>query len=291
MVGPLEGKEFWDQEIGLDTLLERASSSDPLERWAAVFALGDIDDQQASDALRQLCDDADALVSQAAAATLKRGERLAAKPTVTRRGPITTARRYAARIEARMAPERAKLLPLLYDQRPLVRAAAATALGEIGDTSSTRRLSRLAMDDAYATVRRACAVALGHLADADASESLQELLGDEEAGVRAAAAVALGELCDAEAAEVLAEVLLNDDDPSVRASACEGLAGCACSVAQFGFKGQREFMFSEHALMALREATDCDLDEGVREAAAEVLLELDDLEETTGGGYATTPIA
>ena len=290
MVGPLEGREFWDQAIGLGTLLERASSPDPLERWAAVFALGDIEDQRASDALRRLCDDADPLVSQAAAATLKRAERLTAKPTVTRRGSISIVRRYAARIEARMAPERAKLLPMLDDERPLVRAAAARALGEMGDTRSTGRLSQLAVEDAYATVRTACAVALGDLADADASEALQELLEDEEASVRAAAAVALGELCDTEAAEVLGEVLLNDDDASVRVSACEGLAGCACAVAQYGSKGQREFLFSEQALAALREAADRDLDENVREAAAEVLLELDDLEETIGGGNARTPV-
>jgi HEAT repeat protein len=290
MVRPLEGKEFWDQAIGLGALLERASSPDPLERWAAVFALGDVEDQRASDALGSLCDDADPLVSQAAAATLKRAERLTARRAVTRRESMSVVRRYAARVEARLAPERAKLLPLLDDERPLVRAAVARALGEMGDTRSTRRLSQLAVDDAYAAVRRSCAVALGHLADADASEALQELLEDEEAGVRSAAAVALGELCNTETAEVLGEVLLNDDDVSVRMSACEGLAGCACTVAQYGSKGQREFLFSEHALAALREAADRDLDEDVREAAAEVLLELDDLEETIGGGNATTPV-
>jgi hypothetical protein len=58
-------------------------------------------------------------------------------------------------------------------------------------------------------------------------------------------------------------------------------------VEEAGWRRDRRFLLSDHAVEALREAADADSDDDVRDLAADVILELDDLEETTGGGSAT----
>src|SRR5207253_7067987 len=94
------------------------------------------------------------------------------------------------------------------------RAAAVTALGQLGDQSAVEPLiGRLADRDAF--VRREAARALGLLHARPAIGALVDRLGrDEEGEVRRQAAHALGLIGDASARPAL-EAALHDKDPYV----------------------------------------------------------------------------
>jgi HEAT repeat protein len=285
---PLEGRDFWEEDASqqFSALTERAGSDDPLERWAVTFALGDLDTVESRNLLRTLSGDDDAAVAHTAVATLKRLTRREQAPGGSSGRRMSSARLYAERVEARVSMDRVRLLPMLADPRDSVRAAAARALGELRDEKSAGRVADL-LDDSSPTVRRAAAWSLGATATPGASEFLVDLLQDDDAGVRAVAASALGELCDIDCAEPLAAALSSDASAEVRLSACASLAQCGGVVEETGTQRERRFLLSECAIEALREAADGDSDAAVRGLAVDVILELDDLEETTGNGSAT----
>lgn len=151
-----------------------------------------------------------------------------------------------------------ELLGLLHSADPAVRAAAATALGIIGDERAIGSL-RAASDDPDSTVAAAAALARARLGDESApleacarlsvqlregdSEQralaaralgalglhdgygpLVDALKDGEAGVREDAAEALGRLGDAHATDALAEVGFGDPEEGVRGAALGALA-------------------------------------------------------------------
>jgi len=285
---PLEGRDFWEEDASqqFSELVDRARSDDVLERWAVVFALGDLDTVESRNLLRALKADPDASVAHAAGATLKRFTRRDQVSSDTKRRRMSSARLYAERVEARVSMDRARLLPMLEDPRDSVRAAAARALGELGDEKSAGDVAML-VEDPFPAVRRAAAWSLGASATPGASDILIPLLQDEDVGVRAVAASALGELCDIDCAEPLADALSSDSSAEVRLNACASLARCGGVVEETSKQRDRRFLLSQNAVEALREAADGDSDADVRDLAVDVILELDDLEETTGNGSST----
>ncbi len=112
-------------------------------------------------------------------------------------------------------------LPLesaLSDEHWNVRAQAAYALSRIKDQASTPLLTDRLERDASALVRNACALALAHLADARAIPSLERALHDESDRVRREAVIGLERSGDPEAA-VKARPFLNDPARRVRIAA------------------------------------------------------------------------
>ena len=119
------------------------------------------------------------------------------------------------------------LSKLLTDERPPVRAAAAQALGALGQYAENHAssLAKLLEDD-HRQVRAAAAQALGALGQyaENHAPSLTKLLRDDHRQVRAAAAQALGALGQyAENHAPSLTKLLRDRDRQVRAAAAQAL--------------------------------------------------------------------
>lgn len=91
-----------------------------------------------------------------------------------------------------------------------VRAGAARALGELGDSRAVEPLIT-ALKDENAHVRRRATWALGELGDPRAVEPLRVALKDEDETVRADAATALEKLGNARAVEPLRAALEDED--------------------------------------------------------------------------------
>ena len=145
---------------------------------------------------------------------------------------------------------------LLNYEEPVIRVAAADALGGLGDLGALDALSQALASDLVPEVRAAAAGALAELGDALASVPLaQALESDGDGMVRAAAAQALGEIKAPGTVEVLIKALGADPDERVRAAAAWGL-------------GQ---IREEAALAPLLEAEKHDDLRAVREAARDAL--------------------
>lgn len=67
-----ERRDFWDTGLTLESLVERASSPDPFERWAAAIELGRFSGPAAVKTLKGLCGDTDQSVKEAASRALDR---------------------------------------------------------------------------------------------------------------------------------------------------------------------------------------------------------------------------
>jgi len=98
-----DGKDFWSDIAAPDEVVARARDGDSLERWAAIFALGDIDQPWTVDELRRLSEDPENLVSQAARAALKRLHEVPSGPARTRRQFGWVVRQYTRRLADRAA--------------------------------------------------------------------------------------------------------------------------------------------------------------------------------------------
>lgn len=121
----------------------------------------------------------------------------------------------------------AKALPLLFgalnDQDSRIRAAAAEALGELGDPSAIEALGTALAKDTDSDVREAAAEALGEVGSPNAVQVLRTGLKDGDEDVRAAVVDALGEIGGPEAERVLRQALA-DSDEDVRDAAVAALA-------------------------------------------------------------------
>ena len=147
------------------------------------------------------------------------------------------------------------------DDDPAVRAAALEALTELDDPAALAHLAEAIAGDADPAVRAAAAQALAELDDPAALSQIAEAMAsDSSASVRAAAAGALGSAGDPAALSTLAEAAAGDHDPAVRAAALEALAELDDSA----------------ALPTLAQAAAGDSDPMVRAAAVEALAALDD---------------
>jgi len=83
------------------------------------------------------------------------------------------------------------LKPALDDPREDIREAVAVALAGVGGTETVGLLSGVVKTDSSPTVRAAAATALGRLGDPDAMPVLLNALGDSDAAVRGRAAEAV----------------------------------------------------------------------------------------------------
>lgn len=95
-----------------------------------------------------------------------------------------------------------------HDDHPLVRAGAASALGQVGADQAYRLLLQLfksGNEDEY--VRRCAAVGLGHLGDRRAFDPLLAALEDADVPLRHSLAEAFGYLGDQRAIEPLIKLL------------------------------------------------------------------------------------
>ncbi len=144
---------------------------------------------------------------------------------------------------------------------PTTRAAAAHALGTLGDNKATAPLSVALTSDEAAEVRAASARALGRLRDPDGLEPLAGALSsDDVAEVRAEAARALGMLALTEVVPHLLNALTGDEDAEVRLGAAEALL----------------LLTPRDAVEPLLVALGADPDAGVRSVAAEALGAIED---------------
>ena len=117
---------------------------------------------------------------------------------------------------------RGLLVSALGDTSERVRAAALTALGELGDPSLAAEVAPLLIRDKSIFVRKSAAYALGRLHSPAGTAALVTALKDKNVEVRGAAAVALAEYADAQAIEPLARAL-TDKSEFVRAQSARAL--------------------------------------------------------------------
>lgn len=120
----------------------------------------------------------------------------------------------------------------LKDPAPEVRFAAALSLGKLPADGVETRLERVLRYDPSWQIRYAAAIALGRTRKAFAAAGLEDALqSDPDWQVRQQAARSLQDLGTAHAAAALQEAL-NDPDPSVRAAAGIGLAAIGSPAQQ-----------------------------------------------------------
>ena len=114
------------------------------------------------------------------------------------------------------------LRPLLDDDSPDVRYAAALALGRLGDREAVDRLIHMAQQDEEPMPRQAALAALGDIGDPRATETLCEILTSPLADMRFQAVAALPRVAPELAPGQLSRAL-DDTDPEVRAGAAAAL--------------------------------------------------------------------
>jgi len=124
----------------------------------------------------------------------------------------------------------ALLAPVLHHGDPLVRCAAVTLLGRLGDRAAVSAFLPL-LHDPDAGVRRNVAAALGLLGDPATSAALIARLADDDPLVRCNSAIALGRIADPYAFAPLVQIA-NDEQPLVREAVMEALGRIALPAAQ-----------------------------------------------------------
>jgi HEAT repeat protein len=154
------------QDLSVE-LVRELTSVNPRTREAAVTALGFFDRQSGLDRARSALRDPDMGVRRAGAWALGMMERVEALPALTEAAADADAglRRMAAwslgNIESSSAVT--TLTRMLQDADPGVRIEAAFALGRIESSDAIPALIRLLNEDRDPLVRRAAAVALGQI--------------------------------------------------------------------------------------------------------------------------------
>ena len=239
----------------------------------------------------------------AQAAKLGPSAAVQALETVARTSPRPSTRLSAVTALGRLVDSKASLVSgalgrLLRDKVPEVRAAAASALGDVlGHKSDKPDAARDAISalrsatrDTDATARRRAAEALGRAqpaAAAAAAKALGGFVGDADSSVRLAAALSLGSLGPSARGSGAFAALVADKDPLVRAAGRKAaeLAGAAdldkVLLASFAAApaSERLDIGVTAAVLgvpgALRAAL-ADPDAGVRRAAAEHASNLDE---------------
>lgn len=111
---------------------------------------------------------------------------------------------------------------LKYTKSPIIRKAAATALGDLGDERAAEPLIE-ALKDEDNFVRKMAATACGKLRDRRTVEPLIEALTDEDPFVRERAAESLGKIGDKRAIEPLNHLIEILECERFRATAREAL--------------------------------------------------------------------
>lgn len=195
-------------------------------RAGAAFALGDMGDRRAEDALLALVQhDRERDVRAAAARSLGRLRSAAAA------GPIVEALVAERLPRGRGGQALLELgdaaLPglraLTGHEHAEVRATAFALIGRLG-AAPDARLAAAGLRDPAAAVRAEAARALGRLAAAEHTVLLRDALGDRIPFVRAAAATALGSVGDRASVPALLEIARRDvDEPAAAAARAAAL--------------------------------------------------------------------
>jgi len=212
--GTLEKTSF---AKAVPALEEKAKSSDANLAKACVAALGAIGDPSVTPTVEALIRKGDAAVKIAAIKTLPSlpGSDLSIllpfldDPSAEVR--MWVVKSFGARKWAPAVPPLLALLARNYPEPPEVRAAAAEALGEIGDRSAVGVLVVL-IKDHDDTVRFAAVSGLRMLADPASFDALIEATRDLVSGVREAAVVALARIGDRRAVDRMLEMVLKDTE-------------------------------------------------------------------------------
>lgn len=170
-------------------------------------------------------------------------------------------RRVAAKLLGRSRIETPRLVALLDHASPLVREAAAYAIGS-GDKRDARGALERLLSQGGAAEAAMAAWALQEEDDSAAVPALERALRHADARVRYTAAYALGEIDDERSAPALERALASDSDARVRRYAAQALG-------ELG---------TQRSVDALSAAIN-DRDARVRYAAVEALGEVDGLEQ------------
>jgi HEAT repeat protein len=182
-----------DQGQGRRELIERLRDPDAARRRDALVTLGTFHDPALLPIFQEAARDSEAGVR--AAAIMALGQLLPAEEPAT---------------EVILLLQRA-----VKDEHPLVRRAAAWALGRVRDPRATRALQEAARDR-DAAVRATAVEALGEQPDAAALATLLERLHDKDAFVRRQAARAIGRRRASGATIPLIARLIREKDPEVK---------------------------------------------------------------------------
>jgi HEAT repeat protein len=179
---------------GVAPLLDLLQTGAPNKQFAAVKALGEINDPRVRPAMIEALKKPSVAVRIAALGVLERS----ADPSVH--------------------PEVEKLLQ---DKEASVRGAAVEAAARCGGARSVPALLKCLKDESW-EVRQATANALGSLGDSSAVDGICELINDPDRDVRESAVAALAAISDRRAIVPLATALY-DEESSVRNAATAAL--------------------------------------------------------------------
>jgi HEAT repeat protein len=221
--------DTWREDRLLDDAASHRSRRDKWRRMAALRIVAQLDADRALDLLARAVAEPDPDVASTALSLLGRSTDPRAVDILigALRAQRHPASKVAAHLERSPQPIAAAMTPLLRDSDAVVRAWAATLLGqstdavEPGTTDIERELAAVA-SDADPRVRKAAVQALGRVGGDLGARTARHLMTDPVPYVRAHAARALADLDRVELAPEIA-VLLGDTDWWVRHAAKQAL--------------------------------------------------------------------
>jgi HEAT repeat protein len=161
----------------------------------------------------------------------------------------------------------ATLMESMRDHDPLIRRAAATGIGEIGDKSAVPLLADVLAGDADVGVRLNALGALELIGGPDAIAAFEKALGDPDERVREGAAYALSGYWGQSAHKALVAALKNEKSAKVRRSVAEALG----NPGVMGRYSAHKWDEAPITQSALQDALANDPDYGVRAMAARQL--------------------
>jgi HEAT repeat protein len=207
------------RSVDFDNLVYRLRAADPVQRKAAINALGTPENVRAvpylGAILLQLNEALDVRVAAAMALGRVRNWRAA---TFLKQSISDGSRevRFASALALGKAksPETLELLTLVLAKDPdwWVRFAASVALGENKDPKSVQALGRSAETEKEWQVRMQSVRSLGQIGSRDAAYALAKPLRDKDASVRAATAMALGDIGGLDSINILAAALHDENE-------------------------------------------------------------------------------
>jgi len=219
---------------GEKVLIQRLTQSTPRERRRAATALGLSHGVAARKALAQAMNDKAEDVRVAAIYSLGKQDAVKYIDIMLRFLKDSDPEMRCAVIDVTVALSanqdnadimREKLVPLLSDPNPIVRAATLKALSGIEDIpQETFVLIRQCLSDSYSAIISAASILLARLGDHTILLTLLQILSNQERDVilRSQVATALGILGDMEALHILTWAV-RDEDQSVRLAALNAL--------------------------------------------------------------------